>query len=383
MPRVLFLTHVGDPGGAELKMLDLCRVMRGRAEVMLFQHGSLEDILRRDQLPVSVRPMPSTARDVRKEGGMGSILRAVPGVLSMIQAVARKGRQFDVVVCFSQKSFVLAALAKPFMRRPILWFMNDILSPEHFSRTLIRLLVVLSRYGADHVAVNSEASLRAWREAGGRAHAVSVIYPGIQDEQVASQLRDSLRIAHYKRQYSPDAKPLIGMFGRIGRWKGQDVFLRAIARLPDVRAVIVGGALFDEQAYERKIRDLAVELGLEGRVKFVGHVSDVMTLMAACDVVAHCSTAPEPFGLVIAEAMLAGTPVIASDAGGAREIVTSEDTGQLTPLNDHEALAAAIERYLANPQWARQIAQKATTRARDKFSGAAMTAGFFAALGAL
>ena len=217
MPRVLFLTHVGDPGGAELKMIDLCRAVRGRAEVMLFQHGSLEDILRQDELPVSVCPMPSAAREVRREGGIGGILRAVPGVLSMIRAVARKGRQFDVVVCFSQKSFVLASLAKPFMRRPILWFMNDILSPEHFSRTLIRLLVVLSRYGADHIALNSEASLKAWREAGGRERAVSVIYPGIQAEQVASQLRDSQRIAHYKLEYSPDAKPLIGMFGRIGR----------------------------------------------------------------------------------------------------------------------------------------------------------------------
>lgn len=383
MPRVLFLTHVGDPGGAELKMIDLCRAMRGCAEVMLFQHGSLEDILRRDELPVSVCPMPAATRDVRREGGVGGILRAVPGVLSMIRAVARKARQFDVVVCFSQKSFVLASLAKPLMRRPILWFMNDILSPEHFSRTLIRLLVALSRYGADHIALNSEASLKAWREAGGREMAVSVIYPGIQDEQVASQLQDSERIKHYKLEYSPDGKPLIGMFGRIGRWKGQDVFLRAIARLPGVRAVIVGGALFAEEAYERKVRDLAAELSLEGRVKFVGHVSEVMPLMAACDVVAHCSTAPEPFGLVIAEAMLAGTPVVASDAGGAREIVMSEVTGQLTPLNDPEALAAAIDRYLANPQWARQLAQKATTRAREKFSGAAMTAGFFAALGAL
>ena len=48
MPKVLFLTHVGEPGGAELKMIDLCRAVRGRAEVMLFQRGPLEDILRRD-----------------------------------------------------------------------------------------------------------------------------------------------------------------------------------------------------------------------------------------------------------------------------------------------------------------------------------------------
>jgi glycosyltransferase involved in cell wall biosynthesis len=381
--RVLFLTHVGDPGGAEMKMIDLCQATRSRAEVMLFQHGSLEAILRRQAIAVSVCAMPSSARDVRKEGGLRSIARAVPAVLSMIRNVARKGRQFDVVVCFSQKSFMLASLAKPFMRRPILWFMNDILSPEHFSRTMIRLLVLVSRYSADHIVLNSQASLSAWRRAGGRESAVSVVYPGLQVEQIMGQLQDLPAIALHKSKYSPHGKPLVGMFGRIGRWKGQEVFLRAIARLPDARAVIVGGALFGEEEYERKVRKLASDLGLSDRVTFVGHVSEVMTLMAACDVVAHCSTAPEPFGLVIAEAMLAGTPVIASDAGGAREIVTPEETGQLTPLEDHEALAAAIARYLANPQWAREIAGRASIRAREKFSGAAMTAGFFAALAAL
>lgn len=380
MRRVLFMTHVGEPGGAELKMIELCRVVRGHCEVMLFEHGPLEDKLRGQEIAVSVCPMSSATRNVRKEGGAGSVLRAIPGAASMIRNVARKGRQFDVVVCFSQKSFVLASLAKPFMRRPILWFMNDILTPAHFSRAFIRLLVLLSRYSADHIVLNSQASLNAWREAGGRRHGVRVIYPGVQDEKVAAQLRDLQRIAFFREKYSADSKPLIGMFGRISRWKGQEVFLRAIAQLPGVNAVIVGGAVFGEADYEREIRFLAAELALQGRVSFVGHMDEVMTLMAACDVVAHCSTAPEPFGLVIAEAMLAGTPVVASDAGGAREIVVPEDTGQLTPLKDHEALARAIGRYLADPQWAREVARRGTARAREKFSGAAMTAGFLAAL---
>jgi glycosyltransferase involved in cell wall biosynthesis len=301
----------------------------------------------------------------------------------MVRDVARKGRQFDAVVCFSQKSFVIASLAKPFMRRPILWFMNDILSTSHFSRALIGFLVLLSRYSADHIAVNSKASFQAWSDAGGRRRGVSIIYPGIQDEQIATQLQNAQRIASYREKYSPDSKPLIGMFGRISRWKGQDVFLKALARVRDVNAIIVGGALFSEQEYEREIRKLAADLGIEERVTFVGHVSEVMSLMAACDIVAHCSTAPEPFGLVIAEAMFAGTPVIASDAGGAREIVVEGETGQLTPLQDDAALAGAILRYLANPKWAREMAHTATSRAREKFSGTAMAHGFLEALAAL
>jgi glycosyltransferase involved in cell wall biosynthesis len=265
------------------------------------------------------------------------------------------------------------------MRRPIFWFMNDILSPAHFSRGLIRLLVMLSRLSAAHVALNSQASLDAWLAAGGRRRHVSVIYPCVDDNQMAVHVRDIARIGEFRRRLSPD-HPLVGMFGRLSRWKGQEVFLRALARLPGVRGVIVGGALFGEEEHERHMRRLATELGLMDRVTFLGHVENPMTLMAACDVIAHCSTAPEPFGLVIVEAMLAGTPVIASDAGGAREIVVPGETGQLTPIRDDAALAAAIRRYMDDPAWSGQVARRARARAQARFSGTAMATGFLAVL---
>jgi glycosyltransferase involved in cell wall biosynthesis len=374
---VLFLTHVGDPGGAEYKMVDLCRALGAAGRVLLFQHGALEAILRRTHIPFSVAPMSVSARSVRKEGGLRSILKAIPGTLAMLRRVAREGRKHDVVVCFSQKSFVVASLAKPFTRRPVVWFMNDILSPEHFSRYLVGMLVWLSRWSADHVVLNSYASRQAWLDSGGRTRNVSVIYPGAEAYLAADRRRDAHRTSGYRKQYSPNGRPLIGMFGRISRWKGQEVFLKAIAQLPEVNAVIVGGALFDEEAYERRIRDLTRELGIESRVVFTGHISDVMALMAACNVIAHCSTAPEPFGLVIVQAMLAGVPVIASDAGGAREIVTPGETGQLTPLQDHAALARAIRRYLDDPQWSHGVAQQARVRACETFTSEAMTKGFF------
>jgi glycosyltransferase involved in cell wall biosynthesis len=143
-----------------------------------------------------------------------------------------------------------------------------------------------------------------------------------------------------------------------------------------VHAVIAGGALFGEEEHEQRMKALAHELGVAGRVTFAGHVEEVVAIMAACDVVVHCSTAPEPFGRVIVESMFVGTPVIASDAGGAREILTNGVTGQLTPMNDAPALAAAITRYLDEPDWARTVAAKAQTDAESRFSAAAMTERF-------
>jgi glycosyltransferase involved in cell wall biosynthesis len=380
---ILFITHVGDPGGAEFKMMAIAGTMRESAEVLLLQHGSLERLLGAAGIRYSVQPLAAGTRKVRREGGFASLLRAIPGTLAMVRHVARKAREFDVVVCFSQKAFVIASLAKPFTRRRILWFMNDILSSDHFHPAMIRMLIGLSRFSANGVIVVSQESLKEWLRAGGRREGVSVVVSGIDPAQIARQLGDPARVAEYRQRFSPDGTPLVGMFGRICRWKGQDLFLRALARVPEARGVIAGGALFEEESYERELHELVAQLGLSERVTFSGHVDDVMTLMAACDVVVHCSTAPEPSGRVIAEAMFAGTPVIGSNAGGVPEFISHGETGQLTPLNDAEALAAAVRRYLGNPQWSREVAARARVLAEEKFSSRATVSGFQRAVAGL
>jgi glycosyltransferase involved in cell wall biosynthesis len=382
-PSFLFMTHAGDPGGAEFKMLALCKALGPSAHVLLLHHGRLEAMLAAQGTPCVVAPLDAEAGAVRRDGGLGNLVRAAPGSLRLVKRIAREARPHDVVVCFSQKAFVLASLSKPFMRRPIVWFMNDILSRDHFSPLLIRLLIALSRYSADRIAVVSEESLREWLRAGGRPDGISVVHSGIDLDEVSRQTADLARIAAYRREFSPDGAPLIGMFGRVSSWKGQDIFLRAMAQIPDARGVIAGGALFDEQDYERELRALARELGVEDRVAFTGHVDDPMTLMSACDVVAHCSTAPEPSGRVIVEAMFAGTPVIGSDAGGVREFILPGETGLLTPMKDVDALVAAIRRYLGEPVWAKQVASHARQHAHANYSSRATVAGFQRAVSGL
>jgi glycosyltransferase involved in cell wall biosynthesis len=379
----LFMTHAGDPGGAEFKMLALCKALAPAAHVLLLQNGRLERLLGAQGTPCVVAPLDASTGAVRRDGGVSGLVRAAPGSLRLVKRIAREARPHDVVVCFSQKAFVLASLAKPFMRRPIVWFMNDILSRDHFSALSIKLLITLSRYSADRVAVVSKESLREWLRAGGRPNGISVVHSGIDLEEVRRQMADPERIATYRHEYAPDGVPLIGMFGRVSSWKGQDIFLRAMARIPGARGVIAGGALFDEQDYDRELRVLAQELGVADRVVFAGHVEDPMTLMAACDVVAHCSTAPEPSGRVIVEAMFAGTPVIGSDAGGVREFILEGETGLLTPMKDVGALVAAIRRYLEEPVWAKQVASHARQRAHENYSSRATVAGFQRAVAGL
>ena len=113
---------------------------------------------------------------------------------------------------------------------------------------------------------------------------------------------------------------------------------------------------------------VAEEPGLQGRVHFLGFQSDVTPIFQAMDVVVHCSVAPEPFGRVIVEAMLAGTPVVATRGGGVDEIITDGHDGFLVPSADPVALALAVGRIMQDPAVASKLATAALHSARERFS---------------
>jgi glycosyltransferase involved in cell wall biosynthesis len=154
---------------------------------------------------------------------------------------------------------------------------------------------------------------------------------------------------------APAGTVRVGLIATFSRWKGHDTFLRAIAALPAsarVRAYIIGGALYDtdgSQYSTDELRALAVAHGLESRVGFTGFVQDSDRVMRGLDIVVHASTAPEPFGLVIAEAMACGRALVTSATGGAAELVRAgEDALTHRPGNVAD-LAAAIQGLAGDP----------------------------------
>ncbi len=184
-----------------------------------------------------------------------------------------------------------------------------------------------------------------------------------------------------------DDEILIGVFGRLQRWKGQDVFVKAAAEVatarPSSKFAVVGGSVFGlEQDFADDLRRSADQLGLGGRLAFTGFRSDVSRLMAACDIVCHTSRVPEPFGLVVVEAMALGRATIASRGGGPSEIVTP-DSGILVPPEDPGALARAVISLIDDPGRRRAMGERARERARREFSMEKSTGTLLAHLNAL
>ncbi|WP_322042724.1 glycosyltransferase family 4 protein [Paraburkholderia sp. J67] len=366
-PSVLFVDQSGQLGGAELSLLPLVTMLATRREVLLLTDGPFRQRLESMDVTVHLTIDDRVAR-INKDAVHLSWLFALPGIVRQIQAIARHARRFDILFLNTQKALVLGALGKPLHRRKIVWHLRDIMSPDHFG-PLQRLVVKwATRYAVDYIVANSHATAAALADLiKCDPSAVPVVYNGVDagefdqvDDQRTKEVRRLLNLA--------DDTRLVGLFGRIAPWKGQHVAIDALAQIPGLHLVLVGSALFGEQAYEKSLREQAVRLGIEDRVHFAGFQDDMPQWMRAVDMVLHTSTVAEPFGRVIIEGMAAGRPVIAAAAGGVVEILQHHENGWLVSPGDATALAEAIEALYADPGLAQRLAAKGLINVKRDFS---------------
>lgn len=159
--------------------------------------------------------------------------------------------------------------------------------------------------------------------------------------------------------------PVIGLVGVLRPQKALHVLVRAMATLvreiPGVQALIAG-----EGAERHALEQLAVELGVQDSVHFLGHRSDVPALLGALDVAVSCSDY-EGSPLAVLEYMEAGLPVVATAVGGTPDLIESGVHGLLVPPGDPGALAAAIGQLLRDRGLARAMGARGRQRRRVEF----------------
>ena len=387
LDRVLFVDHAGVLGGAELSLLDVVTAMGPRAGTVLLTDGPFRAALEAHGAEVSVEEIGALTR-VRKDSGFPTPA-ALADAFALARRVGKRARDYGVICANSQKAFVVGAAAGLLARRPVVWYLRDILAPPHFSRTNVAAAVRLANLRATRVITNSRATAHAFIAAGGRESLVRVVHNGIDAapfEAVAGSSATALRASLRASLGIPAGAHVVALFGRFHPWKGQQVLLRALAELPNVHALFVGAPLFGEEAFESSLHEQAARVDRiagAARIHFVGFRRDVPALMRAADVIVHASVLPEPFGRVVVEGMLAGRPVIATRAGGITEIAEDGVTALLVPPDDASALAAAIQRLRDDPALAARLAAAGQTHAREHFTVASMVRGVEDALAGL
>ncbi|MGL6234717.1 MAG: glycosyltransferase [Segniliparus sp.] len=353
---VVFLSHTGAMSGAELAFVRLAAAL-GRlglaTSAVLTEAGPLSGALADAGVPTRVLATAFASRDVTIGGSFARLVRGGFHMLASGWTVgaAILGANGAVVVAESTKALLIGVVASRRARVPLVWHVHDRITREYFGwlAPVVRLIGFLA---ADGFVANSKGTLATlWT---GRRPAV-VSYPGV----------DLCGIPEPRAQ-RPAAEARLVMVGRLTKWKGQDLVLRALAQTTtQAPLAFVGGSHFGEDDYARSLRDLAALLQLADRVVFVGHTDDPLGEVARADVAIHYSRLAEPFGQVVVEAMAAGRAVIAAGAGGPEEIITDGVDGVLVPPRDPRALAEAIDRLVADAGLRASLAGSGAARARD------------------
>jgi glycosyltransferase involved in cell wall biosynthesis len=210
----------------------------------------------------------------------------------------------------------------------------------------------------------SDASARAVELSLGLARgAVRTIYNGV-DIEPKSDAEGGATTATGR------SEAVVGAVGRLAPEKGFDVLLQAMALLPGTHAVVAGDGP-EREHLERLTR----ELGIASLVTFAGWVEAAWPEHLAPDVLAVPSR-QESFGLVAAEALMAGIPVVASAVGGLPEVLEDGAVGMLVPPEDPSALADAIELVLSDGQSTRAHVARGVESARRRFDPTVMAAAY-------
>ena len=359
--KILFLDQSGKLGGAELSLIDVAKPYQDSCLVGIFADGPFRKLLEQQQIPVRV--LTNEQINVRKDSGIIQSISSLSSLVPLIKLVRKIAIDYELIYTNTQKALVIGAIASFLSRRPLVYHLRDILSADHFSRTNRRLAITLANR-ASLVIANSKATRAAFVEAGGRKDIVEVVYNGFEPKLYQSRSNKS----QLRQQLGLDERFIVGHFSRLSPWKGQHILLEAISKCPsDITAIFVGDALFGEQDYVQHLHQQVATLGLEERVNFLGFRSDIVPLMTACDMIAHTSTAPEPFGRVIVEAMLCRRPVVAAAAGGVVELIEPDQTGWLFSPGNSEQLADIITTCYNQQEWAGKIARQAQIQASQRF----------------
>jgi glycosyltransferase involved in cell wall biosynthesis len=386
--RVAYLCVSAQPGGAERALLDLLAGLRAAEPswpLLLVLPGDGPVATRARALGAGVRVLPFPPRLRRagdfpedetapaREPRIRRLARLAGAALPAArhrQRLARLLAEFrpDLVHGNGLKADLLGAWSCP-PGVPVVWHVHDYVSPRPLASRLFRWSA--SRAAAA-VAVSRSVADDVRAVCGGKLACVALHNPVDLAEFAPSGPRADLD-ALSGLAPAPPGTVRVGLVATMARWKGHEVFLRALAMLPpslDVRGYVVGGPIYETERSQvgiARLRDVARGAGVADRVGFTGFVDRPAEAIRALDVVVHASTKPEPFGLVVAEGMASGRAVIAAAAGGVCEFIHPAENVLVHRPGDAADLAAQIARLAGDEALRARLGHAGRRAAIERF----------------
>lgn len=348
MLKLLVIQQSPDIGGAEIFMNNLIREFRGFG-VKIFSYTDSPKLNWKGKIPFTLDIIGNLK-------GLIKTLVLLPWAgFWYSRLLYRLRKEVDLILMSGFSEKLLVSCIAFLFGLPVIWIEYGPLTPV-FKKNfyLPKICYQLVKGLPKLIIVPSENTRRSLlKEAGISLRKMKVIPCGVPEKKIRLRKRE---------------KRVVGCLSRLAKEKGQEYLVRAIPlvskEIPDVE-LWIGGKGPDE----KRLKLLTRKLGIEKKVKFLGFVKDKWKIFSQLNVFVFPTVWKlEGFGLVTAEAMMAGLPVVATKIGPNPELVVEGETGILVEPANPEQLAQAIIGLLKNPKKAKKMGLKGHKRARRFFS---------------
>ena len=379
--RILYLNPCGQMGGAETSLRELLASIRAAAPewellLALGEDGPLSSRARELGVRVIVMPFPPALAQLgdAKRSRLAtcwSLLKAAGATALYARRLAAiiRSTEPDIVHTNGFKMHLLGAWICSRKTR-LVWHIHDYVSTRPLMSRLLR-----RHAGRCATAIVNSESVAADLKTLTPDLKITTIYNAVDLERFAPTGGEVDLDAIAGLSGAAAGTVRVGLVGTFARWKGHEIFLRALSTLsPDapIRGYVIGGPIYQTDGSQWSLQELrqeAARLGLGGRVGFTGFLDDTAAAMRSLDIVVHASTQAEPFGMVIIEGMACGRPVIASQCGGAAEIFEDGKEAVGHPPGDAGALAAQILRLASDKSLRVSLGQAGRAKVERLFNG--------------
>lgn len=379
--RVVYLNPIGEMGGAEVALLTLLTSLKEAKpdwdlHLVVAAEGPFAKKARSHGINTHMllfSPAVMRLGDASSGGPAGNTVRRLKLLSQMLWASfgialyavrlrkLLRELQPDIIHTNGFKMHLVGAIAKR-ADVPLIWHVHDYVHPRPVMARLMRFF----RRRPAMILANSNSVRDDLLATCGNEARIQTLYNAV-DTDVFSPDGPTLDLDSLAGLPHATAGTIkVGMLATFARWKGHESFLRAISMAgPDhsLRAYVIGGAVYQTNGSQYSLNELRAEadrLGVSDRVGFTNFVDEPAAALRALDIVVHASTKPEPFGLVVAEALACERAVIASEAGGVNEIIRDEANALSHSPGDAAQLAQQILLLAGN----RELRQRLATTGR-------------------
>lgn len=369
MKNILFIHQSAEMYGSDKTLLLLIRhINRERfcPVVILPNEGPLKKALELENIEVYIAPVIKLHRKMFTPKNMVSLLKQIKQAFRIVNKI-NENYNFEIVYS-NTLAVLLGYLFAKKNRIKHVWHVHEIIeSPKIVAKIFRFLLHTKSNF---FTIYNSNATAVFWKSSSQKNIDYKVVTNGL--EVSSSPLLVNEIVSIRKEIFDVNNEIVIGLVGRINKWKGQFILLEAFSKLikkyPDLRLIFVGSTTENQSYILKELTAKIDAFQIVNQVKIVPFQPDINKIWSAIDIAIVPSVEPEPFGLVAVEAMLAKKPVIASNHGGLTEIVIHEHTGFLVQPNNVTDLVNAIETLVNDEAKRLEMGEKGYVRAVEEFS---------------